>query len=108
MGKVKMPMTNSELKRLVTSFRNGIVGCRDADNMCFMVCAPLQGYLALFGIKTKLVEADFGKTNHVWLELPDGRIIDPTASQFSGKFMKLPEVFIGPMPEIYKKWTSHD
>ena len=64
--------------------------------MCLAVCAPLQGFLSLAGIDTTIVEAHFAETNHVWLQLPDGRILDPTADQFG-----LDVVYIGPLPLSY-------
>ena len=94
------------LKRIVGGFRRGILGQRAPDMMCAAVCYPLCGYLAMCGIETKIVEGDFGRTNHVWLEMEDGTIIDPTADQFSGEIVKMPKVYIGPLPETYKRWMS--
>jgi hypothetical protein len=63
------------------------------------VSAPLQGLLsAVYGIETSLEEADLGHTNHVFLRLPDGRILDATADQFD-----LPCVYLGPLPELYRE-----
>jgi hypothetical protein len=92
------------LHRLVSAFRRGIIGTREPDMMCAAVCWPLQGYLSMLGYETEVVEADFGNVNHVWLRLPCGCIIDPTASQFSGPTLKLPKVYIGKEPEIYQRW----
>lgn len=98
------------LKQIVTSFRKGILNGRSSELMCMAVCLPLQGYLSMLGYNTKLVEADFespyGSVNHVWLEMDDETIIDPTADQFSGKWMKLPKVYIGKIPEVYKRWMT--
>jgi hypothetical protein len=66
--------------------------------MCFAVSAALQGYLSSCGVETELVEADFGHTNHFWLRLPDGRILDPTADQFG-----LSPVYLGKLPTKYIK-----
>lgn len=89
-------MTDSQLREAVAAFRAGILGGRPADGMCFAVCAPLQGYLEMFGIRTELVEVYFAECNHVWLQLTDGRIIDPTADQFG-----LEPVYVGPPPLVY-------
>ncbi len=68
--------------------------------MCLVVAAPLQGLLsAVYGFGTDLEEVDFGCTNHVYLRLPDGRILDPTADQFDG----MPDVYCGPWPEAYER-----
>lgn len=63
--------------------------------MCFAVCAPLAGLLRLHGIEARVVEgfpSDGDFYNHVWLELPDGRVLDPTADQFAD----MPPVYLGP------------
>ena len=40
--------------------------------------------------------------NHFWLTLKDGRIIDPTASQFNGMGREdMPKVYLGEKPEWY-------
>ncbi len=95
-----------ELKRVALEFRNGLIGKAPSDGRCMMVCWPLHGYLELFGVLSKVIEADFGRTNHVWLELENGEILDPTADQFSGEYVKLPKVYVGPLPEIYKRWME--
>jgi hypothetical protein len=60
----------------------------------------------VMGVETELVEADFGWTNHCWLALPDGRILDPTADQFVGHGATLPPVYLGPLPVIYQRWIT--
>lgn len=69
--------------------------------MCFAVCAALQGWLSCCGLETELVEADFGHVNHVWLQLPNGDILDPTADQFG-----LEPVYLGPVPSQYQALMS--
>lgn len=105
-------MTDNKLKRVAIGFRRGVIGRRSSRRKCFAVCAPLGGYLsAVYGLETKLVEVDFklpwSRTirNHVFLELKDGRILDPTADQFvkRGERVKLRQVYLGPMPKIYTK-----
>ena len=91
-------MSPYELRRAVTSFRRGILGRRSSRSMCFAVCAPLQGWLSCCGLETDMMEADFGKTNHVWLRLATDEIIDPTADQFD-----LVPVYIGPWPAVYQR-----
>lgn len=96
-------MTDSELQYIVSEFRRGILGRRTSYGMCFVICLPLRSYLAALGCDTELMEADFGHTNHIWLQLPDGRIIDPTADQFqTPEGGKMPKVYIGALPEWYK------
>lgn len=71
--------------------------------MCFAVCAALQGWLSFRGVSTELVEGDFKRTNHYWLALPDGTIIDPTADQFTKPCGgPMPKVYIGERPHWYR------
>lgn len=96
-------MRSRELISIARQFRRGILGTRPSADMCMVVAAPLQGFLAaVYGIETVLVEVDFGTTNHVYLRLPDGRILDPTADQFPG----MPDVYLGPWPELYERMTE--
>ncbi len=89
-------MTDRQLKRFAKDFRDGILGGRPSDMMCFAVCAPLQAMLHCVGVNTEIVTSDFPEVNHVWLRLEDGRILDPTADQFG-----LESVYLGPLPLIY-------
>lgn len=100
-------MTDKKLLLIVKEFRHGILGRKESDYKCFMVCAPLQGYLKAFhGLETELVEGYYKvetkpgfvlRPHHVWLKLSDGRIIDPTRDQFG-----YPEkVYIGVRPKNY-------
>lgn len=87
-------MTDAELIEVATDFRAGLLGGRPSTDMCFAVSAPLQGLLsALYGVETVLEEVDFGDTNHVWLRLADGRILDPTADQFGKAPVYLGEAY---------------
>lgn len=69
--------------------------------MCFAVCAPLQAWLEAGGVESNLITADFPQMNHVWLELSDGRILDPTADQFG-----LEPVYLGALPAVYARWMD--
>jgi hypothetical protein len=95
-------MTDPKLIEFTMEFRKGIMGRRKSSRaMCFMIAAPLQGYLSFLGIETELVEGEVNQTNHYWLELPDGRVLDPTADQFD---LGLPPVYLGkPNPEIHRR-----
>lgn len=63
--------------------------------MCAVVCYPLQGYLGFLGVGTELVEVMLQYSNHFFLRMPDGRVLDPTADQFEG-----PKVYLGPPLEF--------
>ncbi|HEY5553037.1 MAG TPA: hypothetical protein VIK52_14185 [Opitutaceae bacterium] len=100
-------MTDAELLHAVAEFREGILEGRPSNDMCFAICWPLESFLATCGVEVKLVMVSVpacvtGNTvasDHYVLELPDGRIIDPTADQFP--VAGLPPVYIGLRPDVY-------
>jgi len=67
--------------------------------MCFVVSAALAGFLSAFGQETSIWEGTVGEWNHVWLEAPDGRVIDATADQFGEKY---PAIYVGKPLDIHK------
>ena len=101
-------MTDKKLLRIVTSFRHGILGRKESDFMCLAVCAPLQTFLLVaHDLRTEIVSGwvnvrtrqdRFFEAEHFWLELPDGRIIDPTHDQFGYE----PKIYIGPLKDNYR------
>lgn len=102
-------MSDKELIKIVSSFRKGILGKESSYAKCVMVCLPLQGYLATIGIQSSLVNFDVatkvdGFWSHTCLELKDGRILDPTADQFTPNTGdKLPVVYLGNKPTWFLK-----
>jgi hypothetical protein len=59
------------------------------------------------GVECKLIRGTTHGSYHIWLELPDGRIIDATASQFRRRNQRaMPLVYIGRLPDWYdpKGW----
>lgn len=103
-------MTDKELLKVVTGFRKGILGKRSPLKMCFAICSPLHGYLSACKFETTLTEGEIKLASHnkgitighFWLTLKDGRIIDPTASQFNGMgYEDMPIVFFGKKPKYY-------
>jgi len=92
---------------IAVGFRNGLLVDQSSEFMCMAVCLPLHGYLEFMGHKTTLIHgwADCGDydMDHVWLQLEDGRILDPTADQFPPMKdgTKLPPVYVGPKPDWY-------
>lgn len=106
-------MNDKEILKLVTFFRKGILGKSTPLRKCFMVCAPLVSFMNGCGIPCDITEGevDLGsfKNNdgiaigHYWITLVDGRIIDPTASQFNGMREEvMPFVYFGEKPDYYK------
>lgn len=102
---------SKELLRIVTSFRKGILGRKSPLKMCYVVCAPLSSYLKLGGYENELTEGEIrlnGQNKgliigHYWITLKDGRIIDPTASQFNKMGNEdMPLIYFGKKPKWYK------
>lgn len=109
-------MNDSDLIACATGFLDGIQGDKPTSHkLCFMVCAPLDGYLSFLGVESKMVEGEITVNEqvcqHLWIELPDGRILDPTADQFPllpnaipqlQGMEKMPRVYLGPKPPWYR------
>ena len=98
-------MTDKKLLQIIKSFRYGLIGRKDSDFMCLYVSAPLQAFLKFnYKMNTRLVDGyckvGIFEPEHCWLELEDGRIIDPTYDQFFEKGLK-PKVYIGEKPDNY-------
>jgi hypothetical protein len=97
-------MSDEELLEFVADFRDGILNGRSPDHMCYMVSWPLHSALNALGFQCYLVSGAWDETmDHFWIELPDGRILDPTASQFPRlpDGGEMPEVYLGALPEGY-------
>lgn len=97
------------LLRVVTDYRRGALDGEPPHLRCMMVCAGLQGWLSFANhIETELVDVwlrhDWTEINHVFLRREDGTIIDPTGDQFNDWGAEMPPVYIGPMPEVYRRW----
>src|SRR5438045_3839985 len=102
-------MTDKELLRIVAGFRKGIVGKKNPAGMCWKVCFPLQTFISCSGISCKSIEVGILKNAemhaHWCLELSDGRILDPTASQFTDPNGKeMPVIYLGERPTWYKEF----
>jgi hypothetical protein len=95
-------MTDAEIVEFAREFRDGVLGGGSSRLMCFAICAPLETLLGLSGVECELVEADFGYINHVWLKLPNGDILDPTADQFGFE-----PVYLGPLPWQYERLMAN-
>lgn len=96
-------MTDAELLKFASEFREGILDGQPSAWMCAAVCWPLSTLLCLHGVDNEAVETDLGEMNHVWLRLADGRALDPTADQFNALFpaMNMPPVYLGPPVGIH-------
>jgi hypothetical protein len=90
-------VTDAELIECAKDFREGILEGSPSDSMCFAISAPLVKLLNFYGVESELVECENGLCNHFWIQLADGRALDPTADQFNRLFSdNLPPVYLGP------------
>lgn len=103
----KFPMTDEGLVKLATAFRRGFLGA-DGDSLhtCYM-CMPLNMLLTLRGLRSELCVGTPPYPTagtHYWIELEDGRVLDPTADQFNGdSATKYPEIYLGEPTEIHPR-----
>ena len=97
-------MSDKELLKTVTQFRKGILGKKSPLTMCWAVCAPLSTFLNGCGVENELTEGEVHLSGHnegitighFWITLSDGRIIDPTISQFNKMgHASMPAVYFG-------------
>lgn len=98
-------MTDPELIAFAAEFREGILEGAPSHRCCAMVSWPLASLLRLHGIECRSQETWLDDENfvgnHVWIELADGRVLDPTADQFSTTDRSLPPVYLGPPLDIH-------
>lgn len=97
-------INDHDLHILIDDFVTGLLKKANVTHAgnCLVVSEVLHSYLDIFSIDTTLinvtVKEDCNDINHYCLQMPDGNIIDATASQFKG----MPKIFIGDMPTNYK------
>lgn len=91
-------MNDKELILVADGFRKGVLEGRKSNNWCYAISAPLAIYLEFCGYPCELVCGYIGDTEHYWIALSDGRILDPTADQFNDS---MPRVYIGIKPLNY-------
>lgn len=104
-------MTDAELIAECLAFRSGILAGRKSGGMCAVVCLALGGYLSgIVGIKVDIIQGvtDIDAVewcNHVWLRMPDGRVLDPTMDQFNEAMGEhFPAVYLGkPHPVVHQE-----
>lgn len=70
--------------------------------MCVALSAPLHAALSLLAIPCRLCASTVGGWAHVFLQLGDGRVLDPSADQFNEHTPEsLPAVYLGPPTLIH-------
>lgn len=98
-------MSDEELITFANDFREGILGGRPSAWMCAAISWPLANLLRCFGVECSCEEGDLGDCNHVWIELQDGRVLDPTADQFNYFPKQYPPVYLGAATELHPSPT---
>ncbi len=95
---------DKQLKVLCREFRKGMLARMSSKGKCAMVTWALQGFISFAtGIQTAVYESTVGRWNHLYLVMPDGRVIDCTGDQFNPKGKrKYPQVYIGEPLDIHK------
>ena len=87
-------MTN--LLTYARDFREVVLQGASSERMCVALSAPLHAAFHAQGIPTQLVVSDLGECEHIFLQLADGQVLDPTADQFNWcSRQKLPGVYLG-------------
>lgn len=92
----------SDLIEAASEIRRRLPESEPSLKLCEFMATIL---LISHGVALRLRRLEFGFTTHHVLELPDGRILDPTADQFAALGSGLPPVYLGEVPEIYLRWT---
>ncbi len=99
-------MTTKQIAKNAKIFSHGILAGRSTDRMCFMVCAPLEGYFNFQGIKCRMVEGTVADNHHYWIELENGLVIDPTANQFRWSWgERLANLWCEKRPDYYQPYS---
>lgn len=97
-----MTDVEKDILPIVEQVREGVLAGREPAGLCASVCAVLRGQLAEYGVSTSLVYGWVMGLGHCWLEMEDGSITDPTASQFSRPDGEpMPLIYYGPRPDWY-------
>jgi hypothetical protein len=96
-------MNTRELILVAREFREGMIGKGSAESMCYMICAPLAGYLHFLGEQAEVIHGSVAGTEHYWIRLASGLILDPTACQFTTVDRPMPEIYLGTKPRWYRE-----
>jgi hypothetical protein len=96
-------VTDRQIVIFAAAFRDGILGDRPSHSMCAAVSWPLATLLNLHGVECEAVEGENGASNHVWIRLADGRVLDATADQYNLPcFKQYPPVYLGEPTELHQ------
>lgn len=94
-------MKELEIRRQAKQFCRGLLGNTDTDSKCFITSIALTSYLNTIGVECTLKEGFVKGHHHFWIGLPDGKIIDATADQFTNGNDIYPNLFVSKPPGYY-------
>lgn len=108
-------VSDQYILQFAREFRTAILSDSDSAWMCAAISGPLCAALTVQSVSCHLVESDLGVCNHVFIQLDDGRVLDPTADQFNWCSREpLPGVYLGektlihdgvPCKDFEQLWT---
>ncbi len=91
------------LSTYANEFRQAVLQGASSERMCVALSAPLHAAFQARGIQSQIVFSDFGECEHIFLQLADGQVLDPTADQFNWcSNQKLPGVYLGRPAAIHE------
>jgi hypothetical protein len=95
-------MTDAQILKFATAFREGILDGRPSFLMCAAISRPLASLLRLHGLDCEVAEGENGAGGHTWIKLADGRVLDPSADQYNFPcFKQYPLVYLGEPTELH-------
>lgn len=101
-------MTDTEILQYASEFRFAVIGDRNSARMCAAISAPLCAALVVLGVPSLVMESNLCDCNHVFIQLQDGRVLDPTADQFNWcSSSHLPGVYLGRGTKIHANAQEH-
>lgn len=85
-----------DLLTYAREFREAVLQGDSSEWMCVALSAPLHAAFHARGTPSQLVVSDLWECQHIFLQLADGQVLDPTADQFNWcSRQKLPGVYLG-------------
>lgn len=101
-------MTDQQLIKTAKGFRKGLLNKRSVKDMCMIVSNPLATLLRTCHVPCELLEVGIIQKgelhSHYCIKLLDGRVLDPTASQFTDPDgNRMPDIYLGQRPAWYQK-----
>lgn len=95
-------MTKNDLREICEAFRDGFLEGRPSNGMCAALSWGLHGFLSyVCQFQTFVYESEVGEWNHIYLQAPNGWVIDVTADQFNDEDRNFPKVHIGEPLDIH-------